>query len=212
VLEERQGFAAARDAYAYADKQLYSPEVRVARDEALAGVVDRTRDIDPIVDVGTGRGTLLELLLRETDKRLVAVDVSRTAIERLRTRFGDERIEYVVADVRSLPFPTDSIPLLVSHLGIANVPADALPELRRVGRELVTTHVFYPPEAVGGAPLFVRETAFAAFATAGWDVEVELAREVHAEPTPESALIPGVRIDGVPLTSTTASWCVVRAR
>jgi hypothetical protein len=212
VLEERQGFAAARDAYAYADEHSYSGEVRAARDAALARVVELARRAERIVDVATGRGTLLERLVRETDRPLVALDVSRTVLERVRLRLGDDRIEYIEADVRALPFPDASLPLVVSHLGIANVPADALPELRRVARELVTTHIFYPADAAGGLPLLVRKSGLKALDAAGWDVSVEDEREVRAAPTPESALIPGVRIDGVPTKDTIATWCVVRAR
>ena len=45
----------------------------------------------------------------------------------------------------------------------------------------------------------------------GWNVVVEEEREVEAVPTPESALIPGVRIDGLPVRATRATWCVLRA-
>jgi hypothetical protein len=54
-------------------------------------------------------------------------------------------------------------------------------------------------------------STLAAFAAAGWDVVVEAEREVDAVPTPESALIPGVRIDGLPVRETRVTWCVLRA-
>src|SRR3954452_17623829 len=83
----------------------------------------------------TGRGTPLERLLSGTQRPLDATDVSGTVLGRVRVRLGTQRIEYVVADARTLPLEEASIATLVSHLGLANVPdADALlRELRRVG-------------------------------------------------------------------------------
>jgi SAM-dependent methyltransferase len=221
VLEEREGFPAARSALAFADAHLYSAEVREARDACLAHVVELVGGGDGLVlDVATGRGTLLELLLRDTSRPLGATDVSPTILRRVRDRLGDERIEYVAADAHELPFGDGAVPTLVSHLGLANVPATALRELRRVGRELVATHVFYPDDdaenraaarEAGLEGLLFRSGALQTLADAGWDAAVEGEQAVRARPTPESALVPGVGIDGIPVVETTATWCVIRA-
>jgi SAM-dependent methyltransferase len=221
VLAERDGFAAAREAFAFADAHLYSAEVRVARDACLAHVVELVRGGEGLVlDVATGRGTLLELLLRAKSRPLGATDVSPTILRRVRERLGDECVEYVAADAHELPFADGAVPTLVSHLGLANVPATALGELRRVGGELVSTHVFYPDDDAenraaardaGLEQLLIRSTALQTLADAGWDAAVEAERAVRARPTPESALIPGVRIDGIPVVETNATWCVIRA-
>ena len=142
---------------------------------------------------------------------------------RVRARFGTERIEYVVADARSLPFEDASIATLVSHLGLANVPdADALlRELRRIGRELIATHVFFREDderniaaarELGLDGLAARDAALNAFAAAGWAAAVELEREVLADPTPVSELIPGLGIDGLPVVPGSVTWCVIVAR
>jgi ubiquinone/menaquinone biosynthesis C-methylase UbiE len=195
--------------------------VRDARDACLKHVVELTRGGEGLVlDVATGRGTLLELLLRRTSRPVGAMDVSPTILRRVRERLGDERVEYVAADAHELPFGDGEVPTLVSHLGLANVPATALGELRRVGRELVATHVFYPDEdaenraaarEAGLEELLFRSGALETLADAGWDAEIEAERAVRAEPTPESALVPGVRIDCIPVVETTAMWCVLRA-
>jgi len=223
VLEEREGFEAARAAYALADQGLYDADVRAARDFALRHVVETVRDGEgPVVDFATGRGTLLHLLLSELLRSLVATDVSPTILARVRRRLGEERISYIVADARELPFEDGSIPTLVTHLGLANVPDSQrlLHELRRVGGELVATHVFYPEDdeenraaarEIGVEALLVRSTMLATFREAGWEVGVEIEQPVHARPTPESELVAGVRIDGLPVAPTTATWCVLRA-
>jgi hypothetical protein len=221
VLEERDGYAAAREAFAFADEHLYSPEVREARDACLGHVVELARGGDGLIlDVATGRGTLLELLMRGTARPLSATDVSPTILRRVRARLGGERIECVPADAHGLPFADGSVPTLVTHLGLANVPASALPELRRVGRELFATHVFYPEDdaenrkaarEAGLEQLLVRSAALQALADSGWNATTEAERTVRARPTPASALVPGVRIDGIPVVETTATWCVLRA-
>jgi hypothetical protein len=60
--------------------------------------------------------------------------------------------------------------------------------------------------------MLVRSSALKALADTGWRATVEAAREVRAGPTPESRLIPGIRIDALPVAETCLAWCVVRAR
>ena len=226
VVEERSGFDAAREAYELADERTYEQEVRSARDAMLDRVVELVRAGDgdgTVVDVATGRGTLLERLLAATERPLVATDISATVLERVRRRLDDERVEYIVADARALPFSDGAIPTFASHVGLANVPnaAPLLRELRRAGRELVATHVFYPEpdeenrhaaRELGLEELLFRESAFHAFAAAGWKLEVDSEQEIEAEPTPASELIEGVRIDALPAAPTRISYCVLLAR
>jgi ubiquinone/menaquinone biosynthesis C-methylase UbiE len=221
VLEERLGFDAAREAFEDADTKLYTPEVRAARDLALARVVEVVDSGDgAVLDVATGRGALLERLVHGA-RAVTASDSSPRVLELLRRRLGDS-IEYVVADARSLPFPDASVPTIVSHLELASIAEGetALQEVRRVGRELVVTHFFLPKEdaenqsaahELGLDTLLERERGLAALGAAGWRVEIEFEREVGAVPTPASELVPGVRIDALPVTETRGTWCVLRA-
>lgn len=224
VVEERSGFDAASDAYSLADERTYSSQLRHAREEMLQRVVELVRGGDgKVVDVATGRGTLIERLLRESERRLVATDVSPTVLQRVRDRLGGERVEYVTGDARELPFADGEVATFVSHLGFANV-SDAprlLRELRRTGHHLFATHLFYPDDddenrrvarELGLEELLFRSEAFAAFDAAGWRLGVELERDVPAEPTPPSALIEGVRIDALPAAPTRLVYCVLAAR
>jgi SAM-dependent methyltransferase len=161
--------------------------------------------------------------LQQTRRALVATDVSENVLGRVRVRLGDERIEYVVADARSLPFDDGSVATLVTHLGLANVaePAALLRELRRVGSELVATHVFFGDDDEQNiaaarelrlAALATRSAALAELEAAGWTASIDLEREVNAEPTPTSELVPGVNIDGLPVAAARVTWCVIVAR
>ena len=109
---------------------------------------------------------------------------------------------------------------------VADVAPDAgalLRELRRVGRELIATHVFFRDDdepnlaaarELGLDRLATRGSALAAFSASGWSVtvELELERDVRADPTPVSELVPGVSIDGLPVVPASVTWCALVAR
>lgn len=220
VLEERGGDPA--EAYARADEECYPPEFRAARDAALELVVELVQAGDgPVLDVATGRGGLLGRLAESgTARPLIATDVSPHVLRRTERRIPGP--QYVVADAHSLPFADCEMATVVTHLGLGNVPRgrELLRELRRVGRELVATHLLFPEDdeanrvaarEAGLEELLTRGPTLAAFSDTGWEVAIVYEREVHASPTPESALLPGVRIDGLPVRETRANWCVLRA-
>lgn len=219
VLEERGEDAAAT--FRVADEKCYPAEFRAARDGALERVVELTQGRDGLlVDVATGRGDLLGCLLAVTSRPVVATDVSPHALRATERRLPGPR--YVVADACSLPFDDGEVETLVTHLAFGNVAGGRrlLRELRRVGQELIATHVFYPADDqvnraaardLGLEELLVRETALPAFAAEGWDVSVEYEREAKAKPTPSSALVPGLGIDTLPVEDTHITWCVLRA-
>jgi SAM-dependent methyltransferase len=219
VLEERAADATA--AYARSDVECYGPEFRSARDAALARAVELANSGEGlVVDVATGRGRLLELLAADLSRPLAATDVSAHVLRATERRVPGPR--YVVADAHALPFADGEVATLVTHLGLANIPRGRalLHELRRVGRELVATHLFYPEDDEANRhaareldldDLLVRASTETAFAEAGWNLSLEYEREVPASPTPESSLVPGVRIDGLPVRDTRVTWCVLRA-
>ena len=193
------------------------------RDTALRHVVERVSGGDgPVVDIATGRGMLLERLAGATSRPIVATDISPTILGRVRTRLAAADVMYVAADAHALPFRDASIPTLVSHVGLANVPdaPSLLRELRRAGASLYATHVLYEDSdeanrnaarARGIDTLLFRETALRAFAEAGWRATFAAERAVRSEPTSASAVIPSVEIDALPVQATRVTWCVVEA-
>jgi hypothetical protein len=222
LLEERGDLTGAAEAFASADERLYSPEVRAAREAVFAHAVAlAARGAGLLVDVATGRGTLLERLLA-TGRTLVATDVSPTILRRVEARLGSDGISYVAADAHALPFADGEVPTLTTYVGLGNV-ADTEPllrELRRVGRELIAVQVFYPHDgsetaeairAAGYADALFRDNLLRVAQHVGWSVAIEAERSVAALPTPNSILVPGLRIDGIPAAETTATWCVLHA-
>jgi uncharacterized protein YbaR (Trm112 family) len=138
ALEERCDFAAAREAAALADLGLYSVETRACRDRLLEALVDSAaRESGLLVDLATGRGTLLERLAARLDGPLVATDVSPRVLART-ARALDElglgaNVSLLACDARRLPFRAGAVDIVTSHLGLANVldPGPLLQGLRR---------------------------------------------------------------------------------
>lgn len=228
ILEERGDFAAAGEAAAAAEPGLYTAATLAARDRLLDVVATSLEGTDgPIVDVATGRGTLLERLARSVDRPLVATDVSPNVLTRTRARLrapelGD-RISYVACDARRTPFRDGAAAALTSFLGLANIrePGPLLSELRRIaGGPLLAVTQLYPEddEANAGAirslgleRLLYRDGLLAELADAGWLAEIRGAELADAVPTPAGVLLAGARIDGLPVAPTVLEWCLVEA-
>lgn len=110
-----------------------------------------------VLDVGTGPGRLLhEVAAHREDLVLKGADLSPDMIERAEQVAESSglahRISFQVADVSALPYPDDSIDLVVSTLSMHHWPAiePAAAELARVlrpgGRVLIYDFRFTPME------------------------------------------------------------------
>jgi ubiquinone/menaquinone biosynthesis C-methylase UbiE len=109
---------------------------RLFRQIALLGEVP---DGSAILDVPCGGGLALRGLRPEQEVRYVAVDLSAVMLARARRqaeRRGLERVEFVEADVESLPFEDAEFELCITYNGLHCFPdpAAALTEMVRVLR------------------------------------------------------------------------------
>jgi uncharacterized protein YbaR (Trm112 family) len=228
VLEERGHLEGARVAEEAALETMYPREQRECHARAVAYVVAAARDAaGTVVDVASGRGRLVEAIARERTTLVVATDVSPVALRRARHMLGflgvAAGVSFLAFDARRTPFRDRSVAMLTSNVGLQNVqqPGSLLVELRRIaeGRLLAVSQLFQPDDAAnraaaeegGFAELAFRDTAVAAFGTAGWHVAVASSCLAPARPTPDGELIAGARIDGFPVAATTAEWCVLDA-
>ncbi len=98
-----------------------------------------------VLDVGCGTGVLAEqLLARQSDIRIVGVDVSERMLERARARLAGSRAELVQARAADLPFADSTFDVVVSASAFHFFPdaSASCNEMRRVlkddGRLLMT--------------------------------------------------------------------------
>jgi hypothetical protein len=228
LLEELGRYPEASQVHALADRGLYTPEYRCCRESQLDWLLDwLSRAQGPVFDLASGRGNLVELLLRRLDRPMVATDFSprvlRDDLRRWQSLGLAGRVSCLAFDARRTPFKDRAVETMTTHLGLPNIekPEDLLHELRRVvsGAFLAISH-FFPEEdeanraairSAGLEALLYRKSSLELFSDAGWQVEVRNACRGAALPTPHGVILEGARIDSLPVTGTTLEWCVLLA-
>jgi len=227
-LEDLGDVEGAEEAGRGAREQLYTPELNALWDECLDHMVQMSSgQPGPLVDVASGRGTLVELIAEQDGPLIVATDFSVRVLRRGRRRLQQkgraDRVSHLVADVRRMPFCDQGAPTLLSHMGLANIiegASDALSELRRVcGGLFVFSHAFCRPDDPVhapilqdiGHPLAFLEKAMEALSSAGWEVEIPINRRVPVKPTPTSELVPEMAVDRFPLADAEFDGVLVMA-
>ena len=228
VLEEQGDYATAKAIQESANESLYSPEYRHCWNSQVDYVTEWLSAAEgPIVDLASGRGYLVEKLIRRLPWPIVVTDFSPRVLRRDRRwleSFGAyDRVSLLAFDARRTPFRNGAVKTLTTNLGLPNIesPGSLLAELRRIssGPFLAISH-FYPEDdetnrqairEAGLETLLYRRTALGCFAEAGWKVEVRNACVGKARPTPTSVVLEGAQIDSLPVAETTLEWCVVLA-
>ena len=228
LLEVRGRYDEAADLAAQALSRSYTPAYRGCHESQMRSLIERLRTAPgPIVDLASGRGALVEALLREVRQPMVATDVSPRVLRRDR-RWLDhlglyDRVSLLAFDARRTPFRDGAVQTLTTNLGLPNIPhpGGLLGELRRIvsGTFYAITH-FYPEEdeanghvirEAGVATFLYRRTALEQFAAAGWQVEVTNVQCGPAAPTPRGVILEGAGIDALPVVETTLEWCLLVA-
>jgi len=228
VLEERGALAEAREIADLAYPRLYTPEYLSCHESQYRAVIERLATCNsPIVDLASGKGHMVERLVRELDCPVVATDFSPTILRRDREQFEAlglyEQTSLLCFDARRTPFKSQSIQVLTTNLGLSNIenPGGLLKELRRiVGGIFLAIAAFYPEDdeanaaiirQAGLADMAFKRTALARFSEAGFEATLENIRRGKASPTPVSQIIEGAAIDALPVQDTILEWCTIVA-
>lgn len=215
-LEDTGDVAGAEEAGRGAREKLYTPELNDLWEECLEHMVQISLgQPGPLIDLVSGRGTLVELLAEQDAPIIVSTELSLRGLHRGRRRLKykgqADKVSHLVVDVRKTPFCDQGSPTLLSHMGLANIPegaSDALSELKRVcGGMLLFSHAFCRPDDTVHAPLLrdighplaFLDDAMKALDSAGWDAEILINRRVPVKPTPASELVPEMTVDRFPL-------------
>lgn len=228
VLEEREEYTQAQIVAELASWRIYTPEYRACAASQIDYVVSQLlASTDPIVDLASGRGGLLEPLVRRLHSPMIATDFSPRLLRRNRRWLESsglyDRVSLLAFDARRTPFRDGAIKTLTTNLGLPNIEdADRLlHELRRIVSGTFLAISYFLPQDDGvdaGAehshaysPLLFRNMALERFIAAGWQVEPANVCKGLARPTPQGVLLEGAQIDGVPEVETVLEWCVLAA-
>jgi uncharacterized protein YbaR (Trm112 family) len=228
VLAEQGNFIEAQIAADLADKGLYTPEYLNCRNSQVDYVVEWLSTTEgPIVDLASGLGYLVEKVVRELKRPIVATDFSPSVLRKNRRWLENSGLYNYVSllafDARRTPLKDGAITTLTTYVGLPNIqePGNLLVELRRiVAGVFLAISQFFPEEDEANAKaiheakldaLLYRRTALGHFAEAGWKVEVKNTCVGEAHPTPPSVVLNGARVDGLPVANTNLEWCVLLA-
>ena len=229
ALEERGDFDTAKAVADKAEGGLYTKAYLAASERILEAAIDHLeKGSGPIVDLASGRGHLVERIVRRLKRPVVMTDFSPLILRRNRrwfTHFGlYEQISLLAFDARKTPFADNAVQTLTTYYGLANIerPGELLAELRRIvsGTFLACT-LFYPEgdeanraviREIGLEEMMYSRLALAQFEAAKWRVSFVEQVDGEALPTPRSELLGGAGIDGLPVAPTTILWRLLAAR
>ena len=228
VLEEREDHVQAAVVMKMARSGLYTQEYTACAESMICVVIERLAGLEePVVDLASGRGRLVEEMLHGLEISVVATDFSprvlRRARGRLRSLGSSDRVSLLSFDARRTPFGNGSVRTLTSYLGLPNIeePGTLLQELRRIvsGTLIAVMHFFPEDDEANRALIFQaglqsmldRGPALAAFAEVGFDVEVAAECTSYARPTPTSLILEGAGVDALPVEEISLEWCVLVA-
>lgn len=228
ILEGRGQYQDAKAAHDRALAGSYSAEQHACVRSQIDFVKQEvTRSASPVVDLASGMGTLLTVLLPGARQHFVATDVSPQVLIRDQAVLGPlaraEGLSYLAFDSRHTPFADRSIPTMVTYVGLANIrdPGDLMKELRRVvSGNLLAITLFYPEEPGPNADtirqfkldaLMYRDSALRQFREAGFKVRVENPQSVLARPTPKGEILTGAGMDALPVVDSQVEWCTLVA-
>lgn len=232
LLQARGHFDLAEREYAAAMVGVYGRPTYSASAAAIEEVVERLRlGEGPILDVASGTGILVKAILSGTNRTVIATDLSAWVLRRLRdqvTALGlpAGRLALVVCDGRNLPFRDGGVSDLTTLEGLGSIAADAareaggfsrsaaldlLREWRRAAHRMTSMLSLFSSTSLvhravlmhyGVADLMFPGPMHGLLREAGWRVVDEQTQSLARRPTPRSALLRGVRIDGLPLLPT----------
>jgi uncharacterized protein YbaR (Trm112 family) len=228
VLEERGQYAEAVRLANHAFPALYTPEYLACAERQYDYVLRRLESPhDPVVDLASGRGALVERLANHLTQPIVATDFSPRVLRRNRRVWQEagllDRISLLAFDAQRTPFKAGAIPTLTTHQGLSNIKnaAGLWRELRRIvsGTFWAISYLFPDGDEANGAAIrqagleggLLRGPLFAALTDAGWKAESANSCIGLAKPTPSSVILDGVKIDGLPVAETMLDWCTLVA-
>lgn len=175
----------------------------------------------PITDIASGRGMLVERLLKKTRAPITATDLSQSVLsDHLGARFPQEirsgRLTLTACDAKSLPFPDGALPAVTTCLGLQNIPGPegALRELRRAcGGRLYAMCIFFPEDdaenhkaaaQLGLEGAYSQKELVGLLERCGWQVSCHVGPAFSLPPTPAGVVVPGARFDALPVAGTEA--------
>lgn len=177
----------------------------------------------PVVDIASGRGTLVSQLLDKTSVPVAATDLSPSVLSGYQAARWPEQVEsgrltLLAFDATAVPFQDRSLPAVTTCLGLQNIPGPerAVRELRRAcSGTLYALCMFFPEDdrenqdaaaRFGLEGAFSRERLTGLMERCGWKVTCFETPSFPMGPTPVGKVVAGMVFDGLPVCETQAQF------
>ena len=224
--EMKRDFATSSRMFKKAFERIYTQDYIDGWNSQMDFVIKNIRNNEPIIDIASGKGYLIERFLKETENYIVATDFSPTILLRNKEYYKYKglynRLSLMAFDARKTPFKDNSISTMTSNMGIQNIeqPGEVISEMNRITKDTFMSVMFFVDkedkvhmdlaDKYGITAYATRDNAFETFKREGWNVNIVNSFMANVKPTPEGEILKGGRIDGFPIEETTFEFCVVQ--
>ncbi|WP_416197395.1 MAG: Ubiquinone/menaquinone biosynthesis methyltransferase [Sporanaerobacter sp.] len=209
-------------------KKIYTQDYIEGWKSQIDFIINNIESNKPIIDIASGKGYLVEKLLKQTNNYVVATDFSPTVLARNKEYYKYkglyDRLSLIAFDARKTPFKDNSIEMLTSNMGLQNIeqPGEVIKEMDRITKGTFMPIMFFIDEddkihldffnKYLSTAYATRDNAIETFKRAGWNVNIANSFLANIKPTPEGEILKGVGIDGFPIVDTKIEFCVLQAR
>ncbi len=209
-------------------KKIYTQDYINGWKSQIDFIINNIESNKPIIDIASGKGYLVENLLKQTNNYVIATDFSPTILARNKEYYKYkglyDRLSLMAFDARKTPFKDNSIEILTSNMGLQNIeqPGEVIKEMNRITKGTFMPIMFFIGEddkihldffnKYLSIAYATRENAIETFKNAGWNVNIANSFLANIKPTPKGEILKGVGIDGFPIVDTKIEFCVIEAR
>lgn len=226
-FELKNDFETSSRMFKNAFKKIYTQDYIDGWESQIDFILNNIESNKPIIDIASGKGYLVEKLLKETKNYVVATDFSPTILARNKEYYKNKglynRLSLIAFDARRTPFKDNSIETLTSNFGLQNIEqsGEVIKEMKRITKGIFMSTMFFIDKEdnvhidlfnkYGNAAFITRENAVETFKRAGWNIDIANSFLANIKPTPEGEILKGARIDGFPIVDTKVEFCVIKA-
>lgn len=226
-FELKNDFETSSRMFKNAFKKIYTQDYIDGCESQIDFILNNIESNKPIIDIASGKGYLVEKLLKETKNYVVATDFSPTILSRNKEYYKNKglynRLSLIAFDARKTPFKDNSIETLTSNFGLQNIEqsGEVIKEMKRITKGIFMPIMFFIDKKdnihidlfnkYGNAAFVTKENAVETFKRAGWNVDIANSFLANIKPTPEGEILKGARIDGFPIVGTKIEFCVIKA-
>lgn len=227
-FEMKKDFLTSSRMFKQGFEKIYTKDYINGWDSQMDYIVNNIENDQPIIDLATGKGYLVEKLLMKKENYVAATDFSPTILRRNKEYYKAkglyDKLSLISFDARKTPFRDNSITTMTSNMGLQNIEqaGEVTKELNRITQsEFMPVMCFIDKDDKTHIELLnkfginaysTRENAVETFKKSGWDIEICNSFLADIKPTPKGEILEGGEIDGFPIEDTQVEFCVVKLR